>query len=207
MLIVALSLYSAAAAAAALQGAVPAPQSRMGSTYNVLHVSAVCCALDTDEEWPLASYVVAATPAAVCIASGQPGFAAVLVPLLALSHSVQAPPAAAIIVATMLYDAFATLMGDRSGLLVALTSYNVAAAALSLRVADGYQRQIAASTVSSPHSLGPSAEALPQKDLTSDELELLELKREALRQRKSWDARLQWRERKRKSASTKGNDV
>jgi len=154
--------------------------------------SITCCA-DAEDTEPLAAYAFAASPAVVAVCSGQPLFAAVLVPLLALSRAVQAPPAAALLVAPLLYDGGATLIGEPAGALVANTACSLACAALSLRVADD-ARQASAVV------------RLPEKELSPEELELLETKREALRQRKSWDARLQWRERKRGQGAGKDEE-
>jgi hypothetical protein len=160
-----------------------------------------CDGTDPEEEQPVASYALASAPAAVSLLCGEPLFAALLLPLIALGRTVQAPPAAAVLVAIVLYDAGATLLGDRSGALVALTACSVGAAALSLGIADEGWQALAGAMSRDPPPL-PSTEPKPRraKELSPEQAEFLEAKRAALRLRQSWDARLQWRGRKRRQA-------
>lgn len=154
-----------------------------------------------EEEQPVLAYALASAPAVVSLMCGEPVFAVVLLHVLALGRTVQATPAAALLVATLLYDAGGTLLGDRSGALVALTACSVVAAAIILGMADdGHQNLAGATLREEPPPQSTTTGPQRAKELSPEESEFLEMKREALRLRRSWDARLQWRGRKRRQA-------
>jgi hypothetical protein len=158
-----------------------------------------CDDADPEEEQRLMAYALASVPAIASLMLAKPVFVAVLLPLLVLGRAVQATPAAAVLVAILLYDAGATLLGDRSSTLVALTACSVVPAALILGSTDEGRHLLVGGTSREPPPLQTTAEGpQPVEDLSSEEAESLETKQEALRLRKAWDARLQRRSRKRR---------
>ena len=102
----------------------------------------VCCA--DDEEAPTALLDAAVLlPVAGCIVAGVPWFAAVYVPLVALSARVDAPSGAASLAASLIYSAGAALL-DSSMPLFEVPAAIVSLAVLVLQVADGPVRERAA---------------------------------------------------------------
>ncbi len=169
-------------------------------------ITARCAAVlreDADYVEPLAALALTAAPAVVSFASGEPWFVAVLLPLLALALNVQAPPAAALIVATILFDAGACLFNEPPGPLVANTAFNVVAAALSVRITADAQQDLASEQPRPALPPRPRAAAMATQRKPHAEDDVLSgARREALRLRRSWDARLQWRLRKRAAAAS-----
>jgi hypothetical protein len=157
-----------------------------------------------EEEQPVMAYALASVPAIASLICAQPAFVAVLLPLLVLGRTVQATPAAAVLVAILLYDAGATLLGDGSGALIVLTLCSVTFAALILGITDESRQVLEGATSREPPPAESTAEGVGlAKELSPEEADLLEAKRQALRLRKSWDSRLQWRVRKRLQTGAK----
>lgn len=85
-----------------------------------------CCA-DGDAELPLLELA----PAASCFATGEPLFAAVLLPLVGVARAADAPPSAALAAATVLYAAGDAAASD-APLLAPTTLVNLGVLAASL---------------------------------------------------------------------------
>eukprot|EP00315_Gephyrocapsa_oceanica_P015532 CAMPEP_0185363854 /NCGR_PEP_ID=MMETSP1364-20130426/12008_1 /TAXON_ID=38817 /ORGANISM="Gephyrocapsa oceanica, Strain RCC1303" /LENGTH=197 /DNA_ID=CAMNT_0027964325 /DNA_START=80 /DNA_END=673 /DNA_ORIENTATION=+ len=149
--------------------------------------SLICCQQDTEPAAPppLTAFALASAPATAAAAVGEGWFVAVLAPFLLLANTVEAPPFAALLSAALVYDAGAALLNHPAGPLAVTAIASLGFAALSARVADDASQRPA------PISAAEARER-------ADDDTFREAKRRALSERKSWDARLQWRLRKRR---------
>mmetsp|Transcript_35036 Transcript_35036/g.116116 ORF Transcript_35036/g.116116 Transcript_35036/m.116116 type:complete len:196 (-) Transcript_35036:34-621(-) len=154
--------------------------------------SRICCQQEPAPP-PLTAFALASAPAAAAAAVGEGWFVAVLAPFLLLANTVEAPPFAALLSAALVYDAGAALLNHPAGPLAVTAIASLGFAALSARVADDASQRPA------PISAAEARER-------ADDDAFREAKRRALSERKSWDARLQWRLRKRRPPSDADED-